>query len=462
MAFFRAPDVQDLKLKNNVKKLIKALAYKKDDSIRKEAVEALGVIGDSRAVEPIIELLKDENQEMRRKAAEALGAIGSLNAIAPLSAVIESKNNYWIHDTALEALIKTGDDQAAEPVLRHLQRDSNSRVIEVAEAILQSKESSATIQTAAGLYWISKSKWDRCLELGDSIIPLLERVIRANSVSDYTRSETAKTLGRNGAEGLNALTTLLQDHDGGVRKAALTGLNDAGWTPETPEEKAAFCISTGDVSWLGRMSVKTTLPLLIQSLDWPAEQDDWFIQGWIVKLLLRPETHADNVILKRANDVLEEHAIQYEKLLSGLVNSPRSEQRPKNDSGPFVFGEYSSLVFAATSYERHKMSHGVRNAIKYDVESSIAAVKDITQIQSPTSNNLLIHLSQIQDVKVVTGSSEVQYSQENVSGTSHSTGKLSFKRQRDMAAKELVRRGSPKYDSSVYKEENCWSIPKNR
>jgi len=43
-----------MKAKRDVKGLIKALNYKKDDSVRRKAAWALGLIGDKRAVKPLI------------------------------------------------------------------------------------------------------------------------------------------------------------------------------------------------------------------------------------------------------------------------------------------------------------------------------------------------------------------------------------------------------------------------
>jgi len=48
--------------------LIKALRYQKDTGISGVAAEALGRIGDARAVEPLIAALKDSNKNVRKSA----------------------------------------------------------------------------------------------------------------------------------------------------------------------------------------------------------------------------------------------------------------------------------------------------------------------------------------------------------------------------------------------------------
>ena len=45
---------------------------------------ALGEIGDSRAIEPLIQALKDKDKYIREWAADALGEIGNERAVEPL------------------------------------------------------------------------------------------------------------------------------------------------------------------------------------------------------------------------------------------------------------------------------------------------------------------------------------------------------------------------------------------
>ena len=46
-----------------------------DRSVREQAAWALGVIGDGRAVEPLLPLLKDQEPAVRRQAAWAIGVL---------------------------------------------------------------------------------------------------------------------------------------------------------------------------------------------------------------------------------------------------------------------------------------------------------------------------------------------------------------------------------------------------
>ena len=60
--------------------------------LRKRSIDALGRIGDDRAVEPLIEMLSDE--QARLHAIRALGDIGSTNAIPGLSALVQNEDQY--------------------------------------------------------------------------------------------------------------------------------------------------------------------------------------------------------------------------------------------------------------------------------------------------------------------------------------------------------------------------------
>lgn len=75
------------------------------DTLRELAAEALGRIGDRRAVEPLIAALEDSNEWVRRAAAEALGVLGDRRAVEPLSALLQDEV-VMVQDAAFEALKK--------------------------------------------------------------------------------------------------------------------------------------------------------------------------------------------------------------------------------------------------------------------------------------------------------------------------------------------------------------------
>jgi HEAT repeat protein len=82
-------------------------------------MEALGKIGDARAVEPLIALLQDKNEKIRSIAAETLGKIGDLRAVEPLLAALQ--NTQKGAAKALFYLYKTGrlDESHKKIILDH-------------------------------------------------------------------------------------------------------------------------------------------------------------------------------------------------------------------------------------------------------------------------------------------------------------------------------------------------------
>ncbi len=94
----------------------------KDRRVRWRVAEALGEIGDARAVEPLIGALKDDDWKVRQGAAWALGDIGDGRAVEPLIGAL--KDDDWkVREGAPWALGKIGDARAVEPLIGALKDD---------------------------------------------------------------------------------------------------------------------------------------------------------------------------------------------------------------------------------------------------------------------------------------------------------------------------------------------------
>ena len=131
MSIFGPPDarIEKMKAKKNVKGLIRVLARGRDLKLRIDAADALGVIGDPRAVPPLIKVLchkvlpfglepsefvakTSDNNSLRSAAARALGAIGDERAVEPLTAIqhegtglgLALDGSNWLREAAAEAL----------------------------------------------------------------------------------------------------------------------------------------------------------------------------------------------------------------------------------------------------------------------------------------------------------------------------------------------------------------------
>lgn len=465
----------------------------KSASARKRAAEALGQIGDSRAVEPLIVplrdkssyvhhaaiealvkigapaieplsvVLKDEDASVRKRVAETMGQIGDDRAVESLIAVLKTDKVSWVCDAVAEALIQIGDRRAVKPLIVLLQESAHSWVRQVTAKLQEILEREPNVDDIAGLYWISRKEWDRCIEFGATAIPILKAVIKASEIEAYNRQRAADALGQIGdACGIESLVALLRDRDWRVREVAPGTLRKAGWEPRGDIEQAAYWIANGDVNRLVELDCQAIKQLLIESMEWQMDPDDWHIKGRIAKLLVRPEIAANDSILARAVDELEICARKYAEMLDRIVQNPERSGYGIVKRGQAMFEDYADLIITATSYHVNVAGDGSGGSFySYDTSSSLSAVEHICRIMTPISTNLLHHLSQLRDIEVTIRTFEVEYDFNHPSGTGEETDTLSFKRQRDAATRELAERGNPAYDLSTYKAEGCWRIPKH-
>jgi HEAT repeat protein len=89
MFLFGPPNINKMKTNRNIIGLIKALSYQQDSDIVSSAVQALGEIGDERAVGPLLSMLNNIEMNIYKpsiiqEVIRALGKIGSPEAIEPL------------------------------------------------------------------------------------------------------------------------------------------------------------------------------------------------------------------------------------------------------------------------------------------------------------------------------------------------------------------------------------------
>jgi hypothetical protein len=88
------------------------------------AIEALGASENTRAVDPLLQKLKDERIEVRGAAAEALGKIGQRDAVANLKPLLSDRNIY-VRVKAAGALLRLDDDSGL-PILQAMMLDPSA------------------------------------------------------------------------------------------------------------------------------------------------------------------------------------------------------------------------------------------------------------------------------------------------------------------------------------------------
>lgn len=103
-----------------VKGLIKLLQEDKGNEGAANAALALGRIGDKRAVEPLLNMLRDSSNFLRARVAEGLGLIADKRATLPLVAVLQDEDDI-VRMYTVEALGRIKDERAVEALLAALQ-----------------------------------------------------------------------------------------------------------------------------------------------------------------------------------------------------------------------------------------------------------------------------------------------------------------------------------------------------
>ncbi len=242
---------------------------------RSSVATALGVLGDTRAVEPLIKALSDYDKGVRAEAADALGKIGDARAIEPLIAGIKD-NDYKFHEQAIGALVQLGTP-AVEPLIVAL-GDENDFVREVAAKTLR--------------------------QIGDS--RAVEPLIAALSDSSYhVRKSAAAGLGNIGdSRAVEPLIALLKDGVTDVYKAAVSALGQIGDARAVEPligqiGKTSFFI-TGDVvaEALGRIGDSRAVEPIASAIK---EMDEYATAGFVRTLGKIGGARAADILLELLN-----------------------------------------------------------------------------------------------------------------------------------------------------------------
>lgn len=131
------PAFGQVKERASTEELLQNLSHK-DAKIRGEAAWALGKSGDTRAIDPLIEALEDNNSDVREWAVLALAKMGR-PSIGPLSAAMQSKGD-TVRWQAAAALGLINDSNATETLSNALQSNNSTVRYWAAAALGQIKD----------------------------------------------------------------------------------------------------------------------------------------------------------------------------------------------------------------------------------------------------------------------------------------------------------------------------------
>jgi len=279
MSLFGPPNIEKMKARRDVDGLIKALQYKikstefKDEWVRRDAAKALGEIGGSSVVLPLIAALKHRDNEVRweaalglgkisdargvealnaalkdpylcRAAAIALGEIGGAHAVEPLISVLENKDAE-VRKAAVEALGKIGDTRAVEPLIAEL----NDKDIKVRKAAVEALGKIGDIRAIQPL-------------LGCAHPPLSERMIEERQLCEAAQN-ILDQLCRNDVK---PLVAALKDNNWSVRSMATKMLDKQGCETLSGEDRAWYLAAKQDwaqCAALGRIAIEPLRTALV-------------------------------------------------------------------------------------------------------------------------------------------------------------------------------------------------------
>lgn len=252
----RIPDIDKLKEKRKVKNLIKALTFQDDNWVRINAARALGEIGDSRAVipliaalddetlvrdaaakalyeiagssavEPLLEALKDNRESKSKKVIWILGKIGDPRTVEPIIAALDRQYvDIYMYYTIIGALEELGDLRAIEPLIVKLGRSGWKIRCRAADGLDKLGWKPGQDENGAA-YWIVRGEWDQCVRIGQQAVePLLSAVQPADKTM---RRAIYETLGKMGASAVEALLAALYEDVPNKSRAAIIALGNIG------------------------------------------------------------------------------------------------------------------------------------------------------------------------------------------------------------------------------------------
>lgn len=198
--------------------------------VKVELAWALGQIGDTRAIEPLVSALDDPDPGVRSAASEALSRIGPA-CVDPLLAVLE-KGSTQAREEAAVALGRIGDPRAIEPLIEAMWHTDAAAVVvadfgQAASQGLMKALATGETKTKAGAAWALGASREA------KAVPLLIGAL--SDESPVVRAKAAEALGRIGAmEASTPLISMLSDWDPAVVVSAARALGEIGAQTAVP------------------------------------------------------------------------------------------------------------------------------------------------------------------------------------------------------------------------------------
>ncbi|MCP4363946.1 MAG: HEAT repeat domain-containing protein [Planctomycetes bacterium] len=252
--------------------LVKFLADK-DSGVRRDAVKALGMLGDSSVTPELVKLLADEDLYVRLDVVVVLDSLGDISGLVKFLA----DENTLVRSYVADALSRLGDISVAPELVRLFSdEDEDAGVRRTATKALGNLGDSSVVpelikRLADEDSYVRQTAAEALGRLGDiSVAPELVRLLSDEDAD--VRKTAAEGLGRLGDSSVAPeLIKLLADEAGYVRETALEALSNLGDSSVAPELVRLLSDEDADVrktaaEGLGRLGDSSVVPKLVKLL----------------------------------------------------------------------------------------------------------------------------------------------------------------------------------------------------
>lgn len=253
------------------------LKFVNDASLENQigSMRALGIIGDSRAVDPIIEKVAYFKPDVKHVAATALGNIGDPRAVKPLLGVAYSNKK------AQEALLKIGND-GLEDFIDALRSPLQSIAAKYLDKLGVPENPEEKVW-----YYVAKNDYQQAESLGTMAVKPLITKFSFNSDNKNVRDSVFKTLENIGLPAIEPTIRCLNDQNDKIREAASTLISNLdGWNRCL--EIREPILDSLKIVLLGEYSNINDKKSAAKILDQLEDYDDPQVKAWIAVLNYDP------------------------------------------------------------------------------------------------------------------------------------------------------------------------------
>ena len=250
----------------------------RNDEVYKAATEAMNKIDDKKIVEPLIKVLKNEYALSRRIAVEYLGERGDDRVVEPLIQVLRGDEDLTVRQAAVKVLGNIGDERSVQPLIKVLKDEKDGDICTAAAKILGQIGGKSAVEP---LMLALKDKRDR--DIRTAVAEILGQIGGKSAVQslilalmdkdEYVCANAAIALGRIGDnEAVEPLIQALKDKNKDIRKVAARALGKIG---DVKALKPLIQILFKDKDYsvrqhaaeaLGEIGDKRAVPFLMQAL----------------------------------------------------------------------------------------------------------------------------------------------------------------------------------------------------